>query len=214
MEYAGTKSWRISVSEWDFHLEWALWVRAAERIEVPVGGVVTGPLDIDPLPEPSVPSGAPLAEGWLYWWHAVVSRPEASPPFTPDDLAELGRFGPPGFGGLDAYPDLQRVMVARWEEANSWHSARKLAGVEAFRSAFVRQDQDQGRGPRAEGVVVRSVEAEVGHKAAPFNLKIVVVPVLDEEIRSVGDGTFLVPERVRGTDAYTTWLRALVRALA
>jgi hypothetical protein len=210
VEHAGATSWLISVSEWDFPLEWALWVRAAERIEVPVGGVVTGPPDVDPLPAPSVPSGARLAEGWLFWWHAVVSRPEASSPFAQDDLAELGRFGPPGFSALDAYPDLQRVVAARWEEANTWHTARKRAGVEALRSAVA----SRGRGPRAEGVVVRSVEAEIGHKAAPFRLRIVVVPVLDEEIRSVGDGTFLVPERVRGTDAYTTWLRALVRALA
>jgi len=210
VEHAGTTSWAISVSEWDSQLEWALWVRAAERIEVPVGGVVTGPPDIDPLPAPSVPSGAPLAQGWLYWWRAVLSRPEPSPSFAQDDLAELGRFGPPGFSALDAYPDLQRVVSVRWEEANTWHSARKRAGVEAFRSAIA----SHAPGPRAEGDVVRSVEAEVGHKAAPFRLKIVVVPVLDDEIRSVGGGTFLVPERVRGTDAYTTWLRALVRALA
>jgi len=210
VKHAGTKSWQIITSEWDFQLEWALWVRAAERIEVPVGGLVTGPPDVDPLPAPSVPSGAPLAEGWLFWWHAVVSQPEPASPFPQEDLAELGRFGPPGFSALDAYPDLQRVVAARWEEANTWHSARKRAGVKAFVSAVA----SHGRGPRAEGVVVRSVEAEVGHEAAPFRLRIVVVPVLDEEIRSVGGGAFLVPERVHGTDAYTTWLRALVRALA
>jgi hypothetical protein len=209
VELAGTTSWQISVSEWDFPLEWALWVRAAERIEVPVGGVVTGPPDVDPLPAPSVPSGAPLAEGWLFWWRAVLSRPEPSSS-AQDDLVELGRFGPPDFSGLDAYPDLQRIVAARWEEANAWHTARKRAGVAAFRSALARG----GAGSRAEGVIVRSVEAEVGHAAAPFRLRIVVVPVLDDEIRSVDDGTFLVPERVRGTEAYTTWLRTLVRALA
>lgn len=112
MKHAGTKSWQIITSEWDFQLEWALWVRAAERIEVPVGGLVTGPPDVDPLPAPSVPSGAPLAEGWLFWWRAVVSQPVPSSPFPQNDLAELGRFGPPGFSALDAYPDLQRVVAA------------------------------------------------------------------------------------------------------
>jgi len=210
VRFAGTTSWQISVNEWDQHLEWALWVRAAERIEVPAGGVVTGPPDVDPLPAPSAPSGAPLAEGWLFWWRALVSRPELSVPFTQDDLAERARFDPPGFGVLDAYPDLQRVVAARWEEANSWHSARKRAGVEAFRSTVT----GHGPGPGAEGAVVRSVEAEVGHAAAPFRVRIVVVPVLDEEIRSLGGATFLVPERVCGTDAYNRWLRAVVRALA
>ena len=210
MKSAGTMSWQISVNEWDLRLECALWVRAAERIEVPAGALVTGPPDVDPLPAPSLPSGAPLAEGWLFWWRALVSLPEPSPPVTPADLAEFGRFGPPDFSALGAYPDLQQVVAARWEEANAWNCARKRAGVKAFRSAVT----SHGPGPGTEGAVVRSVEAEVGHKAAPFRLRIVVVPVLDEQIRSVGDGTFLVPERVRGTDAYTRWLRAVVRALA
>lgn len=210
MKFAGTASWQIRVDEWGSRLGCALWIRAAERIEVPVGGVVTGPPDVDPLPEPSVSSGAALAEGWLFWWRALLSQPELTAPFTPDDIAELERFGPPGFSGLAAYPQLQRIAAARWEEANAWDTARKRAGIAAFRSAVA----SRGPGAGTEGAVVRSVEAEVGHKAAPFQLRIIVVPVLDEEIRSMGGGAFLVPERVRGTDVYDRWLRAIVRALA
>ena len=212
VKFAGTQSWQISVNEWDGRLECALWFRAAERIEVSAGGVVTGPPDVDPLPAPSVASGAALAEGWLFWWRALLAQPEPSPPFTRDDLAELGRFGPPDFGGLEAYPELRRVVAARWQEADAWHSGRKRAGIDAFRSAAASRVAGPERG--VEGAVVRSVEAEVGHKAAPFRLRIIVVPVLDEEIRSVGGATFLVPERVRATDAYSQWLRAVVRALA
>jgi len=212
VKFAGTASWQIRVSEWGGSLERALWVRAAERIDVPAGGVVTGPPDVDPLPAPSVPSGAALAEGWLFWWRALLSQPDPPVPPTPDDLAEPSRFGPPDFRGLEAYPELRRVAAARWEEANAWHSSRKRSGIDAFRSAAASRGPRPG--PGIEFAVVRSVEEELGHKAAPFHLRIIVVPVLDEEIRSVGGATFLVPERVRATEAYTRWLRAAVRAMA
>jgi hypothetical protein len=73
MRAAGTASWSISIDQWDHQLEWALWFRAAERIEVPAGGLVTGPPDVDPLPEQSVISGDELAEGWLWWWRSLLA---------------------------------------------------------------------------------------------------------------------------------------------
>jgi hypothetical protein len=210
VKFAGTQSWQIRVSPLGGRLESALWIRAAERIEVPAAGVVTGPPDVDPLPAPSVPSGGALAEGWLFWWRALWSQRELSPPLTPEDRAELSRFGPPDFSGLAAYPQLRRVVAARWEEANAWHSSRKRSGIDTLRSAAA----SRGPGPGVEFFVVRSVEEEIGHKAAPFKLRIIVAPVLDDEIRSVGGAAFLVPERIHGTEAYTRWLRAAVRALA
>jgi hypothetical protein len=57
MRFAGTESWSVSIDQWDESLECGLWFRAAERIEVPVGGLVTGPPDVDPMPEPSLASG-------------------------------------------------------------------------------------------------------------------------------------------------------------
>ncbi len=54
----------------------ALWFRAAERIDVPAGGVVPGPADIDPLPEQTAAPAdeAELAAGWLAWWRARPGR--------------------------------------------------------------------------------------------------------------------------------------------
>jgi hypothetical protein len=199
MRSAGTASWSISVDQWDQLLECALWIRAAERIEVPAGGLVTGPPDVDPAPEPSLPSGDELVEGWLWWWRTLLTR-TATP-----DLAELSRCGPPDFEGLAGHPALREVVGARWGEAQSWYSARKQAGVRAFLAAHSRA---------REGVVVRAVETELGHDAEPFSVRIVVLPVRDEEIRSAGHATFLVPERVHATGAYDDWLHALVRALA
>lgn len=206
MRQVAESSWLIGVNEWEQQLEWALWIRAAERIHVQAGGVVTGPPDVDPLPEPSQSSGEPLADGWLWWWKAVLARPAPSGRPSPEFMADLARFGPPDFDGLSDYPQLRQVVAARWSEANAWHSARKRAGVEALRTS-------RGQHGR-EGTIVRAVEAEIGHKAAPFELRIIVLPVLDSEIRSAGKLTFLVPERVRATSAYDDWLRKVVRALA
>ena len=203
MRSAGTASWSISIDQWDFQLECALWFRAAERIEVRADGPVTGPPDVDPLPEPSTASAGELVEGWLWWWRTLLDRPALTSSPTQADLARLSRLSPPDFEGLADHPALRHVVVARWSEANAWHSARKQAGVEALRAR-------RGR----EGAVVQAVEAEIGHRAAPFSLRIIVLPVVDQEIRSAGKLTFLVPERVHATSAYDDWLRKVVRALA
>jgi hypothetical protein len=143
-----------------------------------------------------------LVEGWLRWWRGALTM-SAGPP----DLAELARFSPPDFDGLVGYPALRDVVSARWTEARTWQSARKRAGIDAFLAA-------RGRGPGREGAVVAAVEAEIGHKAASFSARIIVLPVQDRRIRSVGQSTFLVPERVHASSAYDDWLRGLVRALA
>ena len=61
---------------------------------------------------------------------------------------------------------------------------------------------------------MRAVEAEIGHKAAPFSVRIIVLPVHDRQIRSVGHSVFLVPESVYVSSAYDDWLRDLIRTLA
>jgi len=202
MRFDGMASWSVSVDQWDQLLEWALWFRAAERIEVPAGEMVTGPPEVDPVPEPSLTSGVPLVDGWLRWWRTLVARPSLT---ASSDRAELVRFSPPDFAGLADHPVLRDVVRARWNEADAWHSARKRAGIEAFRAT---------RGPGREGAVVRAVEAEIGHKAAPFSVRIIVLPVHDRQIRSVGHSVFLVPESVYVSSAYDDWLRDLIRTLA
>lgn len=207
MRSAGSASWSIGIDRWDHQLEWALWFRAAERIEVPAEELVTGPPDVDPVPEPSLPSGGELVDGWLWWWRALLARSSLTGPPQPPDMDELNRFSPPDFAGLAGYPALRRVVSTRWGEANAWHSARKRAGLAAFRAA---RAQELGR----EGAVVRAVEAEIGRKAAPFSLRIIVLPVLERQIRSAGTSTYLVPELVHASGAYDEWLRELVRTLA
>jgi hypothetical protein len=212
VRYAGSQSWLVRVSEWEQQLEWALWMRAAERIPVPAGGDVPGPLDIDPLPEPASPNGEALVEGWLYWWRAALSLQLRSGQRVRDragdvELVGEGPVAPPDFGALDPYPELQRVVVARWPEMARWQGSRKTAGMMELHRA-------SGQGRHRTGDVVRAVEAEVGHRAAPFELNLVFLPVAEDEIRGIGGRTFLVPERLRDTPVYEVWLHQVVRALA
>jgi hypothetical protein len=211
MRVTGSESWTITVSQWEHHLEWALWIRAAERIDVPAGGKVPGPLVIDRVPDPSVDDSSPLADGWRYWWETLLCAPELRPPITPRQIEEIQAFGAPDFDVLFDFPALQRVVRSRWEEANAWQSPRTRAGVEAFTAAHrSRRGPDQ----HGDGAVVRAVEQEIGRKAKPFSLKLIVLPVRDDEIRAVGDHTFLVSEDVYQSEAYNTWLYGVVRALA
>ncbi len=216
MRYAGaSESWSISVGEWDQGVDAALWLRDVERIPVGPEEVVPGPLELDPLPGPTIdPSaGSTMVEGWLFWWRTVVGVQRALPE---DVRARLlarpeGLASPTGLAALDAFPELQRLAVARQPELRAWHIARKRAGIEARRVAL----GDGSRRVRSpEGEAVRAVEAETGQQVAPFRLRLLVLPVGEDRIRSAGDRTFLVPERVRGTEAYDRWLRRLVRALA
>ena len=205
----GRTSWSMAVNTSDDRLDRALWFRAAERIPVEADGLVPGPLDIDPLPEPSTASPERLREGWLHWWHTTLGRP----PTTGERhgararTAERRPFDPPDFDGLGSHPEFQRVVRARTDEARAWHSARKRMESDEF---LRNRDGDALRECRA----VEAVEAEIGRRAEPFELRILVIPVLDDRIRGVGNRTFLVPERVRATDAYDQWLHRIVSVLA
>ncbi|MBB4927017.1 hypothetical protein [Kitasatospora kifunensis] len=203
MRFAESESWSISIRS-NSQLELPLWVRAAERIPVPAGGLVPGPLGIDPLPAPSVPgAGEALAEGWLAWWRMTLDIHLPPRPKSPEEFVPPPG-GPPDFSELAAHPQLRRVVTARWPEFRELPS-------EAMRAALPQPDPGD-RNP--DGAVVAAVEAELGHRAAPFELQLLLLPVIDEEIRSLGSHTFLVPTRVYGSEAYKRWLHRLVRALA
>ncbi|HEY4454030.1 MAG TPA: hypothetical protein VGN81_06950 [Pseudonocardiaceae bacterium] len=203
MRYAGQESWQIREDRWIQHFEWALWIRAAERIDAPAGGIVPGPLLIDPLPAPSPGLDlAALSEQWLAWWRVLCDLPEWSPADggSPPVFAHSG----PDFDGLAGQRLLREVLRHRWLEAHQWHSERKRAGVE--NRAFT-------RGPQASSVVAE-VERANGRTARPFVLTIDVLPVADQKIRAISETRFLVPEGVRDGADWAQVLRGLVEPLA
>src|SRR5260370_42458346 len=89
-------------------------VRAEERIDVASGGVVPGPADFEPLPDPSTdpPDAAELAAGWLAWWQSLTEMPPLSPPFHRSHPPGVMAFRPPGFPGLPGWPVLPRRVGA------------------------------------------------------------------------------------------------------
>src|SRR5260370_31067849 len=114
MQLAGSPSWRISEDRWPESFDWALWVRAAERIDVASGGVVPGPADFEPLPDPSTdpPDAAELAARWLAWWQSLTEMPPLPPPFHRSHPPGVMAFRPPGFPGLPGWPVLPRRVGA------------------------------------------------------------------------------------------------------
>jgi hypothetical protein len=203
MRYAGQRSWQIREDRWIQHFEWALWVRAAERIDAQAGGIVPGPLLIDPLPEPSpLLDGAVLADQWLAWWRALCDLPEWSPrdAGSPRELT----YNWPIDAGLADRSLLRGVLARRFLEVHRWHRERKLEGV---------REHLHLHGTHASSVVAE-VETKLGRRAKPFVLTIDVLPVADQEVRGISETRFLVPEGIRDAAEWAEVLRGLVEPLA
>jgi hypothetical protein len=202
MQLGSRPSWQIAVDRWNQAYDWALWMRAAQRIDVPAGGLVPGPLLVEPLPEPSAtPPGTDLGAGWRHWWQSLVRMPRWRPDQLsgpPPQLAYL----PPDFPGLAQWPGLQRIAVDRWREAHDWHTARKAAGLDRFQPE-----------PR-ESRLVLQIERELGRRLPAFDLEFILLPVRDGEIREVTPTRYLVPEAVYDSPQWTDRLRPLVLRLA
>ena len=177
----------------------ALWFRTAERINVPAGGVVPGPAEIDALPDRSAaPADATeLAAGWLAWWQALAGQLPLREPLDPSRLPSALVFtGPTDFSGLAEWPVLQRVVAARWDEATDWHRQRERDRLAA----------GQAHDPRT-GQAVHALERELGRPAKPFDLDFVLLPVRDDQIRQLRPGRHLVPERLRDGARWPQLLR-------
>ncbi|BCB92117.1 hypothetical protein [Phytohabitans suffuscus] len=200
MRMRGSDSWSIGIGSGGQHHNWPLWIRAAEGIDVPAGGVVPGPLDIAPLPAPTLPSAAPLAEGWLGWWRAVLGL---SRPTGPDEIARFVELGPPDFAGLAAWPLLREVVVRRFAEADDWHRTRSPAGplVHPPHTPHL-------------SLFVREIERSLGRRSAPFELEFILLPVRDDKVRPIDGKRFLVPERLYDSPAWFDWLRPVITRLA
>jgi hypothetical protein len=219
MHFGNGPSWRMSVEPCSEAYDDPLWFRAAEHLDVPAGGIVPGPLDIEPVPAPTTGPDAGLAAEWQGWWRALAGLPrwpsrEATETAwsRETDLLEVvgepptARFGPPDFPGLAEWPALARVVRQRWPEANRWHNDRVKVLMDAPRG-----QPPLGRG--GESRLVAEVERERGRKAPPFDIEFIVVPVRDTEIRPLADDRYLVPLPVYGSPQWSDWLRVLVRSL-
>lgn len=58
--------------------------------------------------------------------------------------------------------------------------------------------------------VVAELETELGRKTRPFSVELLLLPVSDEEVRPIGSGRYLVPERLYAGPRWPEVLRALL----
>jgi hypothetical protein len=203
MRESGRPSWRMVVRRWEQLIDGALWIRAAERLRIQAGGIIPGPLDIDPVPGPSTSSGArvTLAREWLAWWHSLVDAPGQDrdptagvpePAYdTPDPLGLAGR------------PTLGAVVAQRWPEMQEWQTERTREGI----ARHLPPDMVDVR-------IVQDFERQANRPAKAFDVELLLLPVREDEIRKVFDHRYLVPERVYDSPRWAVWLRALVERIA
>jgi hypothetical protein len=193
-------SWRVSVRAGEGILVFALWLRDVEGIDVPPSPLVPGPLDVDELPPPFVGAHDPrLGAQWLAWWTSLVDRRPRPPMPVPDEVEPA--YDTPDPLGLARLPALRGHVVRRWTEYLHGRTA------DPFTSR-------RPPGDRRIGEVVREVEAGLGRAVAPFSLTFTLLPVRDDRIRQVEPAHYLIPERVHADEAWTRWLRAVIRDVA
>jgi hypothetical protein len=192
----GFDSWRMAIGSASPMVNCALWIRAAERLQIPEDPLVPGPLDIDRPPPPISIGDEGISKQWLGWWRSLVAPRQWNQP--PDRFLEPAH-GTPDPLGLAPFPVLAAVVARRWPQALEWLSVQERRKAE-------------GPGPQAgiPNEVVRDLERMLGRRARPFNVEFILLPVLDEQIRQVDDEHYLVPERVYLGPGWERWLRGLV----
>lgn len=194
MRVGGEESWRIRVRRWEHLIDCALWIRAAERIEVPEDRLVPGPADIDP-PPPSAPADAVLGAQWRDWWRSLVATPRQDRAGTTLEPA----VDTPDPLGLAPHPALRDVVARHREQANLWHSARSRTAMACPVAPTT-----------IDGEAVRQFEREAGRRTRPFDVEFLLLPVRDDVIRRVDEHRYLVPERVYDGRGWPVWLRTLL----
>ncbi|MEO3743769.1 hypothetical protein [Plantactinospora sp. B5E13] len=205
----GPISWRMGIRRWDYLLDCALWMRAAERIDPPAHWLVPGPLDLDQPPAPSPAVGQPaaqarggggtdevLGEEWLGWWLSLVDPTRQ--PVRPENTLEPADDTPDPLG-LAPYPTLRRIVARRSGEALDWHTARRNLEFERHPP-----------GSPVTSSIAYETERSLGRPLRPFSVEFVLLPVSDEVIRRVDEEHYLVPEQVYDSHRWPVWLRNLL----
>ena len=141
---------------------------------------------------------AQAAEAWTPWWDGLLERGQelrGAPLLLSDPLPDLPE-------------DLRALIATGLPAANAWFAARKREDIEVIRR--------EGR-PRMPNVVevVKEVEQELGHRAAPFDLLISILPVAGRWARRVRRDHVLVSRELSGFAAgFEAFLEPVVRELA
>jgi len=181
MKIAGYESWQISEGE---SVELAIALHLRDALGLPA----TKPFFIPPV-LPCVPEHIPVtgpevdilfAEEWPLWFSDLLA-----------DHMDMGTDQP--FNGTV----LERRSPA-FQQAVADHAEAARAASTRFRDGYARHFQANFK---VEGPVlnrlVRSIEKELGHRAAPFNLSIRILPVAGFWLHRVNPQLVLLSEATR-----------------
>jgi hypothetical protein len=200
MRFTGASSWQASEGM-PQALMTALYLRDAAGLEVRAATVV-------PPLEPRVDLDAGLAlyatedaaSDWVDWWESFLDpHPEVSgvPQVLLAPLFELELSG-----------DLRRLIEAGHDDAQSWLHERAHEYV-----------QRRIREPHSNRILItlvtREVEKRLGRRAAPFRLRVSVLPVEGEWGRRVRSGHVLVSNHLRAdVEAFRAFIEPVIEDLA
>jgi hypothetical protein len=151
---------------------------------------------VDPLPQERFDA---LRTQWEAWWRRLV---------LPADRPKQWELEPPEFRPFDRSPELQQLLRERFPDARLWAGRRHEEFVEAAVERIHRGDHD------INAVVVAS-ERELGRRAEPFHLDVIVLPVAEADIWIIGPSSIVVSTRLRNdSPAFRDAVAPLVHALA
>ena len=184
MRTGTNESWRIDVRSGEQPLIWALWLRAAEQIDVPDDDSVPGPLDIDVVPSPTAGTGPDLGRQWLHWWRRLLSVSQDDRRTERDFLVTAGS------------GELQSIMQRRRPEAEDWRRSALLPEPPSREAMFQ---------------AIRDVTGVFDQPLPPFAIDITTVPVRDDAVRTIGENRYLVADRLLSTPAWETHLERMIR---
>ncbi|NVM97096.1 hypothetical protein [Arthrobacter sp. SDTb3-6] len=148
----------------------------------------TQPFFIPPL-EPAVPEHVPargpgldlvLAEEWANWFSALLVYPADIPGNAPIEYLPLE----------GCSPAFDRLVRGCYGDARAYANTFK----EEYFRRFIRTMKEQGP---LETYLVRSIEKELGHRAAPFKLGVRILPAQGFWLHRTGPAEVLVSDGVR-----------------
>jgi hypothetical protein len=185
MRFVGTKSWQLRLDS-PQQLAIGLYVRAAAGL-----GSAHSWL---PAPTPAVRVGRQAPEAaarqWERWWDDAV-------------MDELAGWWTPPFDGLVGSPELRSEVFRHFHDGVRW--------ANQHRDPRVTQPTENALMPTH---LVAELERAAGHKAAPFDLRVSVIPVEGKTMWQLApDHVMVTQQLVADHEAYRRRLAVVVQAL-
>lgn len=201
MPFAGEPGWWQASEGMPQPLMTALYLRDAAGLDVRVDTVVpplTPAVDLDARLALYATEQAAL--DWAPWWDTFLDAPAEllGPPMVMLDSILEAQVG----------IDLLRLIEAGYDDAQRWLSDQARAYA-----------QERVREPHSHRILItditREAERRLGHRAAPFRLRISVLPVEGAWGRRVRPEHVLASRRLRAdTEAFRAFIEPVIDDLA